>query len=78
MPRKEPSSDEIEAIVAVLKQIRQENNFSIEGMARLLGFSGAHLSMIFAGKRRPGLRFLRAAAKRFPQVRRHLIRSLYK
>jgi transcriptional regulator with XRE-family HTH domain len=61
--------DEIRAVVRILKRIMQQEHLSAQGMARRLGFSASHLSMIFAGKRRPGVRFLRAAMARYPEIR---------
>jgi hypothetical protein len=34
--------------------------------------------MVFAGKRRPGMRFVRAVVERFPEIRRLLAASLSK
>ncbi len=61
--------EEIRAVVRTLERIMEREHLSAQGMARQLGFSAAHLSMIFAGKRRPGMRFLRAAMERYPEVR---------
>ena len=67
---------EIEAIIEALHQIQAARHLSLKGLAHLLGFSAGHLSMIFAGQRRPGLRFVRAAVERFEQVRRVVAEGL--
>lgn len=64
--------EEIRVVVGILKRILQQEHLTAEGMARRLGISPGHLSMVFSGKRRPGIRFLRAAMARFPEVRRVL------
>lgn len=69
-------SDELEAIIEALRQIREEQFLSVAGMARQLGFSASHLSLILRRRRRPGARFLHAAALRYPPVRRILAHSL--
>jgi len=56
-------------VVEALKQVQAQRHFSLEGLARLLGFSPSHLSMIFAGQRRPGLRLMRSAIRHFPEIR---------
>jgi len=53
-------------IIALTKTLEDEH-LSINGLAQRLGFSGAHLSMILSGKRRPGLRFLRAVIDAYPK-----------
>lgn len=68
--------DEIEPVVRALKRIKKERGYSLRGLARLLGFSYGHLSMVFNGKRRPGLRFMRAVAQRFPETRPIVRKSL--
>jgi len=60
---------ELDPIVRALQQFKQQRHYSLQGMARLLGVSGGHLSMLFAGKRRPGLLLVRAALRHFPEVR---------
>lgn len=62
--------DEVRAVIRILKRIMQQEHLTAQGMARRLGFSASHLSMIFSGKRRPGIRFLRAAMARYPEIRR--------
>ncbi len=62
--------EEVCAVIRILKRIMEREHLSAQGMARRLGFSAGHLSMIFAGKRRPGIRFLRAAMARYPEIRR--------
>ncbi len=61
----------LEALLDALCRLLQEENLTQRILARRLGFSEAHLSLVLARKRRPGLRFLRAAAQ-FPAVRRIL------
>lgn len=68
--------DELEAILAALEQIREDEFLSVAGMARQLGFSASHLSLILRRRRRPGARFLRAAAARYPAVRCILAQGL--
>lgn len=60
---------EIQAVIRVLKRIMKRDYLSMQGLARRLGFSVSHLSMIFSGRRRPGLRFIRAAMRCYPEVR---------
>jgi hypothetical protein len=60
---------ELEALLAALRQVQDEEYLSIRGMARRLGFSASYLSMLYARKRRPGLRFVRAVLRRYPRVR---------
>ena len=60
---------ELDPIVRALQDLRQQRHYSLQGLARLLGVSASHLSMLFAGKRRPGLRVVLAAMRRFPEVR---------
>ena len=67
---------EIQALIRSLRRIREERYLSIKGLAYLLGVSAGHLSMIFAGKRRPGIYFVRAAMRAFPEIRRELADSL--
>lgn len=62
--------DEMKVVLRALQRIKSERQYSLRGLARLLGVSAGHLSMIFRGQRRPGLRFLRSAMKRFPELRR--------
>ncbi len=62
--------EEISALICLLKRIMRQEHMTAQGMARRLGFSPAHLSMIFAGKRRPGIRFMRAVLARYPQARK--------
>lgn len=64
--------DEIEKLVRALRRVQARRGFSLRGLALLLGVSSGHLSMILTGKRRPGLRFLRAAAENLPELRRIL------
>lgn len=63
---------EIEAIIEALERVREEQFLSLRGLARRLGFSPSHLSMILSRKRRPGKRFLWAAARHLEEVRRLL------
>ncbi len=63
---------EIEAIIEALERAREEEFLSLRGLAKRLGFSPSHLSMILARKRRPGKRFLWAAAQSIEPVRRLL------
>lgn len=60
---------ELDPIVRALKQIQEQRHYSLQGLARLLGFSGSYLSMLFAGQRRPGLRLVREAMRHFPEIR---------
>ena len=65
-------NSEVEALIAFLRRIQQERYYSLRGLAQVLGFSSAHLCMVLSGKRRPGIRFIRAVAARFPAYRRLL------
>jgi len=67
---------EMRAMIEALRTIKAERHFSQSGLARMLGFSPGHLSMIFSGQRKPGLRFIRAVLERFPEIRRLVARSL--
>jgi transcriptional regulator with XRE-family HTH domain len=67
---------DLSALIRVLRRIQSEEYLSIKGLAHRLGFSAGHLSMIYSGKRRPGIRFLRAVVAHFPQVRDLVARSL--
>jgi transcriptional regulator with XRE-family HTH domain len=60
--------DEIDRMIDALREIREREDLALSGLARRLGFSRAHLSMIFAGKRRPGLRFIQAVRRRYPRL----------
>jgi len=63
---------DIAMIVAMLREAMDSSHMSMQGMARNLGVSASHLSMVFSGKRRPGVRFLRAAARAYPEIARLL------
>ena len=65
--------NQLDPLVVALLRIRQQRHYSLQGMARLLGVSAGHLSMLFAGKRRPGLRLLRSAVRHFPEIRATLL-----
>jgi len=67
---------EIKAMIRALRKIEREEGLNLRGLARRLGFSAGQLSMIFAGKRRPGMRFVRAVVERFPKIRHLLAASL--
>lgn len=61
--------DEIETLIDFLKRIQEEQYLSLKGLAHRLGFSAGHLSMIYSGKRHPGIRFMRAVFEHFPELR---------
>ena len=63
---------EIEVMIQVLRRLQEDQYLSLKGLAHQLGFSAGHLSMIFSGKRRPGLRFVRAVVERYPEIRQLL------
>jgi len=63
---------DIAMIVAMLREAMTSDHMSMKGMAHKLGISAGHLSMVFSGKRRPGVRFLRAAARAYPEIARRL------
>ncbi len=67
---------EIKAMIQALRDIEREEYLNLRGLARRLGFSVGQLSMILNGKRRPGIRFVRAVVERFPEVRQLLADSL--
>ena len=67
---------EIQLIIRALRRIQTERHLSLKGLAYQLGFSVGHLSMIFTGKRRPGLRFVQAAIERFEEIRRLVAEGL--
>lgn len=60
--------DQVRTLVRILKRIMSEESLSMQGMAHRLGFATSHLSMILSGKRRPGLRFMWAAMRRYPEI----------
>jgi transcriptional regulator with XRE-family HTH domain len=64
------------ALVTALCRIRERDFLTTQGMARKLGVSVGHLSMVFAGKRRPGLRFVEAALAAYPELRPPVARGL--
>ncbi|MEA3407346.1 MAG: helix-turn-helix transcriptional regulator [Chloroflexota bacterium] len=64
--------DEIETLIAFLRHVQEDQYLSLKGLAHRLGFSAGHLSMIYSGKRRPGIRFMRAVFDHFPEIRSHL------
>ena len=59
---------EMGALLAVLRRLQEEGYLSARGLAKRLGFSPSHLSMLYAGKRQPGLRFLQAVMRRYPEM----------
>ncbi|NLT73776.1 MAG: hypothetical protein GXX94_06220 [Chloroflexi bacterium] len=61
--------EDIRALVRILRRIMADEYVTMQGMARRLGFATSHVSMILAGKRRPGLRFVWAAMEHIPEVR---------
>lgn len=69
---------EIKAMIRALRRIEREESLNLRGLARRLGYSAGQLSMVFAGKRRPGIRFVRAVVERFPEIRHLLAASLSK
>ena len=69
---------ELDLLVRALKQIQEQRGYKLSGLARLLGVSTSHLSMVFAGQRRPGLRLVSAAMRRFPEIRTLMIQLLEK
>ena len=67
---------EIRAMLRALKEIQEEHYLSIAGLAHRLGLSAGHLSMVFSGKRRPGIRFVRAVIEQYPEIRHLVAESL--
>jgi transcriptional regulator with XRE-family HTH domain len=67
---------EITAVLKALRRIEAEQHLTLESLGRRLGFSASHLSMLFSGRRRPGVRFLRVVIERFPEIRQMLAKSL--
>ena len=63
-------------MIEALHKIEAEQYLSLRGLAHKLGISAGHLSMIFSGQRRPGMRFVRAVLESFPEVRRVIAQSL--
>ena len=64
-------------MIEALHKIEAEQYLSLRGLAHKLGISAGHLSMIFSGQRRPGMRFVRAVLESFPEVRRAIAQSLW-
>lgn len=67
---------DISALLDALRAIEQRQGLSREGLAHQVGCSPSHLSMLFSGKRRPGLRFIHLVMRRYPEIRRQLASSL--
>jgi len=67
---------EIRAMIDALHAIAERDCLSHRGLARQVGCSTGQLSMVFAGKRRPGVRFIRLVVRRYPEIRRLLATSL--
>jgi hypothetical protein len=67
---------ELEALLTALRQLQDDEYLSTRGLARRLGFSAGYLSMLYARKRRPGLRFVRAVLRRYPRLREIIARNL--
>jgi len=67
---------EIKAMIAALRKIEDEQHLNLKGLAKRLGYSVGQVSMVFAGKRGPGLRFVRAVIECFPEIRYLLADSL--
>ena len=67
---------EITAMIEALRKVEAEQYLSLSGLARKLGISTGHLSMIFSGQRRPGMRFVRAVMEHFPEIRQLIAASL--
>ncbi len=76
LKEQEMRDEEIESFIRALSRVKARRGFSLRGLASLLGVSPGHLSMILARKRHPGLRLLRAAFERLPELRR-LLESYY-
>lgn len=67
---------EITAMLDALRAIEERQCLSRKGLAQQVGCSTGHLSMLFSGKRRPGLRFVRLVVRRYPEIRHLLASSL--
>lgn len=67
---------EIRAMIDALHAVMERECLSHRGLARQVGCSTGQLSMVFAGKRRPGMRFVRLVVRRYPEIRRLLATSL--
>jgi len=67
---------EIRALIDALRAIEERQSLSLVGLAQQVGCSPGHLSMLFSGKRRPGVRFIRLVLRRYPEIRRLLASSL--
>jgi len=67
---------DVKELVELLEVIREEEYLTMAGMAHRMGFSAGHLSMVLSGKRRPGIRFVRAAMRTFPRVRRLVAKQI--
>jgi transcriptional regulator with XRE-family HTH domain len=67
---------EVKIIIQALRYIQAEKGLSLTGLAHTLGYSVGQVSMIFAGKRRPGLKFVCAVYERFPEVEELVAESL--
>ena len=59
---------EIRAFVRILRRLMAKEHLTMQGMARRLGVSTSHLSMVLSGQRRPGIRLMWAAMQRYPEV----------
>ena len=67
---------EIRAMIRALRKIEADQYLSLKGLAHKLGLSAGYLSMIFSGKRQPGMRFVRAVIEHFPEIRQMMAESL--
>ena len=69
-------ASEIDPLLDALRAIRERERLTLEELARRVECSPGHLSMLFAGKRRPGLRVIRRIVRRYPEIRPLLATSL--
>ncbi|MBC7234528.1 MAG: hypothetical protein H5T69_01710 [Chloroflexi bacterium] len=67
---------ELRAMIRALQRIQTERHLSMQGISALLGLSPGYISMVYSGRRRPGIRFVRAVLERFPEIRRMIAEML--
>jgi transcriptional regulator with XRE-family HTH domain len=62
-------AQDVELLIAFLRQVQQERHYSLRGLAQRLGVSSGHLCMVLSGRRRPGLHLIQAVLTHLPAYR---------
>lgn len=63
-------------VITTLREIQDERNYSLRGMALKLRISAGHLSMVYSGQRSAGISFFLAALREFPKIRQVVANAL--